>query len=92
MWEEQRAAAERNRRQAAEADRPGGLAAFLGVPGDDAGAGPQGAPEAGRPRGGAAGPTDEERWVGLGAMHKEGCRLALLGAACSRTGACMAGA
>ena len=30
VWEEQRAAAEKNKKAVREADRPGGLAAFLG--------------------------------------------------------------
>ncbi|PNW87779.1 hypothetical protein CHLRE_01g001800v5 [Chlamydomonas reinhardtii] len=64
VWEEQRAAADRNRRAAHEAERHGGIAEFLGVPREDDRAGkgrqqPAAAPAAGgsRPASGAKAAT-----------------------------------
>ncbi|GLI70930.1 hypothetical protein VaNZ11_016024 [Volvox africanus] len=69
VWEEQRAAAERNKRAVQEAERHGGIADFLGVPRDaddvDKGRQPVGGPAAGRPSpsrpaGGASAATGPE--------------------------------
>ncbi|GIL63301.1 hypothetical protein Vafri_17397 [Volvox africanus] len=69
VWEEQRAAAERNKRAVQEAERHGGIADFLGVPRDaddvDRRRQPVGGPAAGRPSpsrpaGGASAATGPE--------------------------------